>query len=230
MKSELNKFICCICKKDETGALFSSCRDSDFNYMICHTHCIPSSHKKITTVSSVISDEDLKLFEEYYPGICYNSERYLPIPQLDEKTLLSIAIRMAADFHHGQMDKGGNPYILHPLRVMFGVAPDIEAMQVAVLHDVIEDCNIKPEYLISQGFSQRVVDAVVAVSREPAGTLNRRTYKEFIRDIKLNELAKKVKIADLKDNMNPERMKDLPANEKGIVHRYEKAMEILLEE
>jgi len=142
--------------------------------------------------------------------------------------LLSKAILIAAKAHKDQKDKGGEIYILHPLSVMDSVAPDVDAMTVAVLHDVIEDTDITKEDL-EEIFPPRIVDAVVFLSREPAGTPNRPTYREHIERLSYNALATKVKIADLKHNMSPDRVAGLADHEKSIVRRYEKALRYLNE-
>ena len=69
--------------------------------------------------------------------------------------MLDKAIHIATKAHGGQMDKGGQPYILHPLRVMFMRRNETERI-CAVLHDVIEDSNISIEYLREEGFSEEI--------------------------------------------------------------------------
>lgn len=141
--------------------------------------------------------------------------------------MLTKAIIFAANAHDGQLDKVGVPYILHPLAVMNAVSPDPEAMQVAVLHDVIEDCGVTEQDLLEEGFSEVVVGAVVALSREPAGTPGRRTYRQYVLDLLPNDLARKVKRADAQHNMSPDRCGKLPPSERGIVHRYEMTVDII---
>ena len=78
---------------------------------------------------------------------------------------LERAIEIAAATHAGQKDKGGAPYILHPLRVMLRVAPGAQQI-VAVLHDVVEDSDGKVTFddLASEGFSQEVIDGVTGLA------------------------------------------------------------------
>ena len=77
---------------------------------------------------------------------------------------LERAIEIAARAHAGAVDKGGAPYILHPLRVMLAQASD-EARIVAVLHDVVEDCDVTIDDLRVEGFTQTVLDGILSVTK-----------------------------------------------------------------
>jgi len=113
---------------------------------------------------------------------------------------LEHAIEFAAHAHTGQVDKAGAPYILHPLRVMLGVSTRDEQI-VAVLHDIIEDTDITPEYLRAEGFSDRVVEAVVTLTK-----VKGQTYEQYIAGLAHHPLARIVKLADLDDNSNISRI------------------------
>ncbi len=78
--------------------------------------------------------------------------------------MLEKAIRIAAKAHEGQVDKGGKPYILHPLRLMLSRTSQ-EEMICAVLHDVIEDTDITIDYLKNEGFSEEILSALDALTR-----------------------------------------------------------------
>ena len=84
---------------------------------------------------------------------------------------LERAIALAAVAHAGQIDKAGNPYILHPLRVMLNVRVDAARMDAAriaaVLHDVVEDTPVTPAQLRELGFSDTVITAVAALTKHP---------------------------------------------------------------
>lgn len=134
--------------------------------------------------------------------------------------LLSEAIILATKAHDGQVDKGLQPYILHSLRVALRMETEEERI-VAVLHDVIEDTFLHPS-LIFEMFGQEIMSAVLAISRQP-----KEVYIDYIHRCSKNPLAKKVKIADLLENMSPSRLAALPESEQGIVKRYEKALHIL---
>ena len=131
------------------------------------------------------------------------------------------AIDLALRVHKGQKDKAGAPYILHPLRVMLSMGTDTER-QVAVLHDVIEDGNITHETLSSEGFSEEVCLAVIALTKVE-GDL----YDDYLKRVNENPVARKVKLADLTDNMNLDRIKEPTQKDKERVEKYRKAMKFL---
>ena len=138
---------------------------------------------------------------------------------------LERAIEIAAAAHAGQTDKAGAPYISHPLRVALGFirARDEERAIIAVLHDVIEDSAITATDLRGEGFSKAIVEAVEALTR-PEGE----PYREFILRAAANELAKPVKVADLKDNLSHARLAMMPTDERSeLLAKYEGALEVL---
>lgn len=112
---------------------------------------------------------------------------------------LYIAIELANNLHKDQVDKGGNPYILHPLAVMNKVET-IKEKIVAILHDILEDTPMKKEGLLIN-FDEEIVDAIETLTK-----IGGQTWDEYIEQIKGNELARKVKIADLEHNMNLSRL------------------------
>ncbi len=136
-------------------------------------------------------------------------------PQTDD---LGRAIAIAAKAHLGQHDKAGAPYILHPLRLMFRL-PDPTARIVAVLHDVVEDSDTTLDDLRRQGFSDEAVTAVDALSRR-----DDETYDEFIERIAPNPLAVRVKIEDLRDNLDLTRLANLTEDGADRIRRYRKAL------
>ena len=108
---------------------------------------------------------------------------------------LERAISIAVEAHTGQADKGGAPYILHPLRVMLAMQTT-EARIVAVLHDVVEDSpHWSLDRLRAEGFSETVVRAIDAVTKRPD-----ETYEDFVRRAGLDPIGRCVKLSDLKDN------------------------------
>ena len=134
------------------------------------------------------------------------------------------AMQIAIKVHRGQLDKGGNDYINHPVRVERRCACQEDRL-VALLHDTIEDGNIASEYLLLVGFSQEVVDAVLSVSRKRG-----EDYFEFIQRCKANPIGRRVKIADLKDNMDITRLKELTHKDIERLKKYHKAYNILKRE
>jgi len=115
---------------------------------------------------------------------------------------LQRAIEIATKAHAGQFDKSGKEYIGHPLRVMKMGKTEAEKI-VGVLHDVIEDTSITFEYLSEEGFSKEILDALLCVTKQS----NNEDYDHFISRVLTNPLAVKVKINDLKDNMDITRLK-----------------------
>jgi (p)ppGpp synthase/HD superfamily hydrolase len=131
--------------------------------------------------------------------------------------MLDKAILIAAKAHEGQVDKGGEPYILHLLRVMFSRKTESE-MICAVLHDVVEDTDISLDYLRNQGFSEEVLSALDALTRREG-----ETYDEYIGRIIENKIAGYVKMCDLFDNMDLSRIKNPSDADHERMKKYRKA-------
>jgi (p)ppGpp synthase/HD superfamily hydrolase len=139
---------------------------------------------------------------------------------------LEDAILMAVEAHRGQKDKAGAAYILHPLRVMLYMETETE-MMVAVLHDVIEDTKetkkVTIEYLKEAGYSEEVLQAIDCLTRRDG-----EEYDQFILRVKPNPLARKVKIADLEDNINLERIADTKEDDFKRAAKYRRALAELM--
>jgi len=143
---------------------------------------------------------------------------------------LEDAIILATEAHKGQIDKAGEPYILHPLRVMFSFAPyEREERMVAVLHDVIEDTDLTAESLFNAGVPAEVVGAVVAMTFTALDKSAGMTYWEFIKDrVCKHPLARRVKRHDIADNMSMERLLRLPSEKQDKMRaKYIPALELL---
>lgn len=87
---------------------------------------------------------------------------------------LEQAIALAAKSHEGQKDRYGRTYILHPLRMMMKMDTETE-MVAAVLHDIIEDCNVSLDDIRNVGFSEEVVGALDYLTRR-----RRESYQKYI--------------------------------------------------
>ena len=135
---------------------------------------------------------------------------------------LERAIGLAARAHAGQRDKGGHPYILHPLRVMQAVSGEAERI-AAVLHDIVEDTATTFDDLIAEGFSVEVVDAVRALTK-----FDGETREQAARRIVRNPIARAVKLADIADNMDLSRIPNPTARDFERLREYEVARGILL--
>lgn len=139
---------------------------------------------------------------------------------------LGIAIRIAVEAHEGQFDKGGNPYILHPLKVMhYCKSEDQELLAIAVLHDSVEDNKeITYEYLIKQGLSQRIILGIAALTKVPG-----ESYDQYKAKVKANPDAVKVKMADLRHNSDIRRLKGISQKDIDRVAKYQQFyMELLV--
>ena len=134
---------------------------------------------------------------------------------------LEKAIQIATNAHYGQRDKGGKPYILHCLRVMMQMDTE-EEMIVAILHDIIEDTNYTLLQLQKDGFSLVVHDSVKKLTKN-----RNEYYGKYITKIKENQIAKKVKLADLKDNMDITRIYDPQPEDFARILKYAHAYSFL---
>ncbi len=138
-------------------------------------------------------------------------------------SLLEKSIIIATKSHSDQFDKGGSPYILHPLRVMLSLDNDEDRI-VGILHDVLEDTSITLQHLEDNGFlgEIEILDALVSITRK-----SNESYKDFILRVKLNPIALRVKLADLKDNMNISRINNPTEKDFARIEKYKKAYKLL---
>lgn len=132
-----------------------------------------------------------------------------------------LALDIAVLAHKGQVDKGGEPYIMHVLRVMMGVE-SIDEKVVALLHDVVEDSDISLMDLKNQNFPSEILKAVDLLTKKENSA-----YSDYILEIKNNPLAKAVKLSDLRDNMDTNRLTAIDESDKLRVKKYKEAYELL---
>lgn len=119
--------------------------------------------------------------------------------------LLSRMLVFVTQKHHGQFDKSGMPYILHPLTVMNLLQTDDEELQcIALGHDLVEDCKITYQDLWDQGFTERIIEGIRSMTKVPG-----ETKEEYKAKVKANPDAVKVKMCDLRHNSDITRLKDL---------------------
>jgi (p)ppGpp synthase/HD superfamily hydrolase len=135
--------------------------------------------------------------------------------------ILEAAIALACRAHTGQVDKAGAPYILHPLRLMLKFA-DEDARMAAVLHDVVEDGGVTWDELRKLGVPEQVIAAVDGLTRRES-----ESYEEFIERAARDPLARRVKIEDVRDNMDLTRIGTLGAKDMERVQRYHRALQYL---
>ena len=131
------------------------------------------------------------------------------------------ALHIMFNTHRDQLDKGCLPYVFHPFEVAEQM-DDEASVCVALLHDTIEDGKITPEYLDSAGFPEEIVNAVVLLTHKKGVP-----YDTYIKRIKHNSLATKVKIADLKHNSNTDRLEAVTDEVKERLEKYARSIEVL---
>lgn len=136
----------------------------------------------------------------------------------EPKAGIEDAIAIAATVHKGQTDKAGAPYIMHPLRLMMRMATP-EAQIAAVLHDVVEDSPIDDKWTIERlrrsGFSEDVLMAVDCLTERDG-----EEYSEFVDRACSNPISRQVKLADIEDNMNLQRINELRPKDLERLQRY----------
>lgn len=136
-------------------------------------------------------------------------------------SLTDLCLSIALEAHRGQVDKAGEPYIWHPIRVAQACDSE-ETRCAALLHDVIEDSHFTAEDLLALGVPASVVDAVKVLTRHE-GT----PYFVYIASIKGNDLSRMVKLADLKDNMDMSRLRQVTDDDLARLKKYQSAFSIL---
>ncbi len=137
---------------------------------------------------------------------------------------LEEAIALAVKVHQGQVDKYGRPYILHPLRVMFRLESEVEQI-VGILHDVVEDSEVTFDDLRRMGYSEEIIEALDGVTKRDD---EEQAYEKFVARSQQNPIARRVKLADLEDNMDIRRLtSDLTEKDFERLKRYRRAWEQL---
>ena len=138
--------------------------------------------------------------------------------------LLERAIKLAVKAHKGQVDRFGQPYILHPLRMMLMVEGNLEKI-VALLHDTVEKTAITYDDLRNKGFSGDVIEAVNSLTRR-----KEEGYDKYISRVSTNKIAVAVKISDLNDHLKESKKRGMTKKNKDRIKKYEKAKQKLLKE
>lgn len=132
------------------------------------------------------------------------------------------ALRIAIRAHEGQQDKSGREYVMHPICVAER-CKDTRAKIVALLHDTIEDTDVTIEYLRKEGFPEEIIDAVLSVTKQEG-----ENYEDFVRRAARNAIGKEVKIADLEDNMDIRRLKEIKEEDVARLRKYLSAWQYLI--
>ena len=133
------------------------------------------------------------------------------------------ALKLCFEAHKAQLDKSGMPYVFHPFHLAEQMDSE-ETTAVALLHDVVEDTSYTIEDLKNMGFSEKILEAVSLMTHEEG-----MEYMDYVKKIKNNEIARKVKLADLKHNSDLKRLDKV--DEKALKRRekYIKAIALLEE-
>lgn len=155
----------------------------------------------------------------YFMYLCSLEKHFL----MDYNELYDKALQIAVRAHKGQKDKAGHDYILHPIRVSER-CDDPRAKIVALLHDTIEDTDVTADYLREEGFTEEIVEAVLAVTRREG-----EEYDDYVRRAAQNELGRMVKRADLEDNMDIRRLPELTDRDVERLRKYLRAWQYIVE-
>lgn len=132
--------------------------------------------------------------------------------------MLNMMLVLATNKHSGQFDRGGAPYILHPLKVMYYLKSDDEELQVIALgHDLVEDTGVTYAELREMGFTERVILGIKAMTKVPGETPD-----EYMDRIKGNPDAIRVKLSDLRHNSDIRRLKGVTSKDVARIEKYHK--------
>ena len=130
--------------------------------------------------------------------------------------MLGAMLVIATNAHSGAFDRGGAPYILHPLKVMHYLKSDDEdLMCMALGHDVIEDTSVTYKDLRDAGISERVISGIRALTKVPG-----QTYDEYKESVFASEDAMRVKMADLRHNTDIRRLKGVSEKDIARMAKY----------
>jgi len=130
--------------------------------------------------------------------------------------MLNAAIAFAAEKHDGQYDKQGQPYILHTMKVQYLLKSEDEELNcIAILHDILEDTDTTVDDLFKVGISKRVVDAVCLLTKAKGVE-----YKDYLTLIATNRDAIRVKMADIRHNMDLRRLKGVTEKDLKRMEKY----------
>lgn len=133
-------------------------------------------------------------------------------------TLIEKCIAFALEAHTGQTDRLGNPYILHPLHLMANVDSEEEQL-TAILHDVVEDTDVTMDDLRALGLPESVLTAVALLTHDKENV----SYDDYVKNLKSNPIARAVKLADLRHNMDIRRLPRVTEKDATRMDKYRRA-------
>ena len=131
------------------------------------------------------------------------------------------ALRLCFDCHKDQVDKTGLPYVFHPFHLAEQMTDEISTV-CALLHDVVEDTEYTLEDLATMGFPPEVIEVLGLLTHAPDVP-----YMDYVRAIKTNEVARRVKLADLAHNSDLSRLDEVDEYALKRNEKYKEAREIL---
>jgi len=140
---------------------------------------------------------------------------------MNNNELYDLALRIAIRAHEGQKDKAGRDYIMHPIRVAERCKTP-KAKIVALLHDTIEDTFVTEAYLRSEGFPEDIVSAVLSVTKQKD-----EDYEAYVSRAAENVIGREVKTADLEDNMDVRRLREITDENLARLRKYLRAWHFL---
>lgn len=135
--------------------------------------------------------------------------------------LTKLALKLAFDAHKNQVDKTGLPYVFHPFHLAEQM-DDENSTCVALLHDVVEDTDMTFEELEQYGFNQEILAALKLLTHDL-----RVPYMDYVKMIKDNAIARKVKLADLKHNSDLSRLDNIDESALERNQKYHAAILLL---
>ena len=133
------------------------------------------------------------------------------------------AMKLAYEAHQGQYDKSGLPYVFHPFHLAEQMDTE-ETVTVALLHDVVEDTDYTLTDLRNMGFPDSVMEALALMTHDPAVP-----YMEYVKQIKNNDIARPVKLADLTHNSDLSRLPAVTEKDLERVEKYRNAIKLLMQ-
>ena len=133
------------------------------------------------------------------------------------------AMKLCYAAHKDQVDKSGLPYVHHPFHLAEQMETE-DTVTVALLHDVVEDTDYTLEDIRAMGFPEQVIRALALLTHDPSVP-----YMDYVAEIRIDPIAKEVKLADLKHNRDLSRLDVVDERAMERVEKYAKAIKLLTE-
>lgn len=133
------------------------------------------------------------------------------------------ALRLCYKAHEGQMDKGGVPYVFHAIHVAEQMQDEYDTC-VALLHDVVEDTDYEIEDIVAAGFPDEVIEALRHITK-----LENQPYEDYIKVVKQNPIAVRVKLADIEHNSDLTRLPVVDDAARKRINKYKLAKKELMD-